>query len=156
MKLDKIKNTFNDYKLEVSWGQLEAMRGALEASHADPMTDELLAELDWYMQRVPGPGEEEGDQKAREEGAAAGKEDFPIPMPPGEETVAAEPGAEVGAEGAGEPDLPPGAEEVSPEEAMGGAPAEGGEEGGPALPEEPEEGAPEVEMERRVPKPPKE
>lgn len=89
MKLEKIKKTFNDYKLELSWGQVEAIAAALQQNHNDPLADELFAEWQWYMDRVPGPGEDEEEieaqQKAAEEGGASaeGDEDVPIPMPPG-------------------------------------------------------------------------
>lgn len=144
MILKKKAKTFNDYTLECSFGQLEAMMASLERDHADPVADELFAELQWYMQRVPGPGEEEDEAKAREEGAVetgaattgdVEGEDVPIPMPP----------AEGGAEGE-EPPLPPGAEGEAGAE--GGAGAEdGGFEGGenqlPPGEEAPPEGAPE-------------
>lgn len=151
MILKKKAKTFNDYDLSLSYGQLEAIMGALERDHADPVADELFAELQWYMQRVPGPGEEEDEAKAREEGAAetgAGTtgdvegEDVPIPMPP----------TEGGLEGAEEaPPEPPGAEgegeELPPPEGLEG---EGGFEGGP---EAGLEGAPPPE-EEELPAPP--
>lgn len=99
MKLDKIKNTFNDYKCELSWGQLEVIAAALERDHSDPVADELHAELQWYLQRVPGPGEEEEDAKARENGGMPGPEgdESGLPVPPTEgeaPEVAGAPGAE--------------------------------------------------------------
>jgi len=100
IKLSKVKGTYNTYKLELSMGQIEAIRNALEKDHADPISDELLAIFSYYVEKVPGPGEEEEDLKAREghPGAAADEEgDFPIPMPPTEGTEA--PG--------NEPPLPP-------------------------------------------------
>lgn len=63
MKIQKIKDTFNDYRLEMSWGQLNAIYQALEQDHADPLADELFAELGWYLQNVPGPGEDEDEYK---------------------------------------------------------------------------------------------
>lgn len=95
MMLKKKKGSFNDYDATVSWGQLEIIAAALERDHSDPVADELFAELGWYMERVPGPGEEEEDVKAREEGAAPpqeGDEDLPLPMPPTEGEAPAEPG----------------------------------------------------------------
>ncbi len=169
MKLEKIKKTYNDYKLELSWGQVEAIGAALEQNHSDPLADELFAEWQWYMERVPGPGEDEdayeAQQKAAEGGGhpgVEGEEDVPIPMPPGS--------------AAGTP--PPGGDEAPfpPEEGAEGAPPEGGAEGGPeagadvGLPEpEPEGGAGaegnallaaatkgKEEPLRRLPKPPRE
>lgn len=140
MILKKKAKTFNDYDLSLSFGQLEAIMASLERDHADPVADELYAELQWYMQRVPGPGEEEDDQKAREDGAietgaaATGDvegEDVPIPMPPTEGGVEGEePNMPPGAEGEGgeeEPDIgfPPGDELPAPE-GMEGGPEGGG------------------------------
>lgn len=117
MILKKKAKTFNDYDLSISFGQLEAIIQALERDHADPVTDELYAELQWYMQRVPGPGEEEDDVKARDEGTPGGPaqdvegEDVPIAMPPTEGNVETgeapppPPGGPEGAEGLeGEPE----------------------------------------------------
>lgn len=94
MRLNKIKDTYNDYKLEVSWGQLEALKNALADTTPDPVVDELAAELEWYMNNVPGPGVDEEEYKAQEEQANsalpdAGDEDdgSPIPMPPDEEPI---------------------------------------------------------------------
>jgi hypothetical protein len=90
MILKKKAKTFNDYTLEISFGQLEVIAASLEQDHSDPVADELHAELQWYMQRVPGPGEEEEDLKAREDsapGAPTGNvedEGVPVPMPPTE------------------------------------------------------------------------
>ena len=129
MVIKKKAKTFNDYDVQLSWGQLEVVAAALERDHSDPVADELHAELHWYMERVPGPGEEEEDAKAREQGgqpvAQQGEEgDMPIPMPPGEEGGATQPGAQPGAQpgGAegGELEAPPaegeneGAGEVTP------------------------------------------
>lgn len=104
MKLDKIKNTFNDYKCELSWGQLEVIAAALESDHSDPVADELHAELQWYLQRVPGPGEEEEEAKARENGGMPGPEgdESGLPVPPTEgeaPKVAGAPGKEAPAAG---------------------------------------------------------
>lgn len=155
MKLEKIKKTYNDYKLELSWGQVEAIAAALEQNHADPLADELYAEWKWYMERVPGPGEDEeayeAQQKAAEGGGQPGEvegEDLPIPMPPGSPAGTPPEGSEE------EPSFPPEEGEEAPE-------AEGGPDMG--LPEEPmgEEGLeaagpPPEEADRRLPKPPRE
>ncbi len=186
MKLEKIKKTYNDYKLELSWGQVEAIAAALEANHANAVGDELYAEWKWYMERVPGPGEDEdaweAQQKALEgggeaggEGGAGGEGDMPVPMPPGGQGGTAPAGGEEEATfmpdeegGAAAPEGEPGAEGEVPgmEEPIGlqrlkgeAPPANvgGGEMG---LPEpEMEEQPPEApvpEADRRLPKPPRE
>ena len=161
MRLDKIKNTFNDYKVELSWGQLEAVRSALEADHSDPLKDEMLAELQWYMDRVPGPGEEEEDQKQREAGQVVPTEggeegDYPVPMPPTDGM--AQTGGEPQEPPAEMPGGEPGAEGGMPDE--GGMPPEGmGDMGGEAP--EGDLGAeaplpPESEVDRQLPEPPAE
>lgn len=71
MKIAKAKykgaSTFNDYEVELSWGQLMAIHAALEKDHANPLSDELFAELSFYLENVPGPGESEEEYKAARE-----------------------------------------------------------------------------------------
>jgi len=131
MKVDKIKGTYNDYKVEMSFGQLQAMKSALERDHADPVSDELYAELCWYLDHIPGPGEEKEDLKARDEmGAEVTKDgkgddeeggDYPLPMPPGHDDLGAAPGLNPGGEG--EEPAPDGGEDAIP------APDESGSSG---------------------------
>jgi len=160
MKLEKIKKTYNDYKLELSWGQVEAIAAALANNHSDPLSDELYAEWQWYMERVPGPGEDEEEieaqQKAAEGGGAEG-EDLPIPMPPGSE-------AGTPPDGTGKPPTMPPDDEGGPTDAalkLGADPNAGAE---PGLPEE-EMGSdlggapvmpPAEDTDRRLPEPPRE
>lgn len=150
MKIKKIKDTYNDYQVEMSFGQLTAIRNALGENHSDPLSDELYAELNWYLDNIPGPGESEDDLKKEEEAAASGmgsaeagqgqpvqaQADQMLPAPPEEEMP-----------GEGEP----GGEELPPEGGEEGLPPEGGEE---LPPEEP--GAEGSEMDRRLPPPPAE
>jgi hypothetical protein len=113
IQLKKKSGTYNTYNIQLSYGQIEAIRQALEADHANPIGDELKALFDYYINTIPGPGEEEDDVKAREEQAAiangqmaaATDDDNPIPMPPGDEgsgqiTVAGE-GPETGGDDMG-------------------------------------------------------
>jgi len=113
MMIKKKKDSFNDYAVELSWGQLNAIYQALEQDHADPLADELFAELGWYLQNVPGPGEDEEEYKAAKDAEKAavdggdeaggsdqeflGKE---VQGPPEDEM---EPGAAGGPEGAMSP-----------------------------------------------------
>src|SRR5579885_1222091 len=91
IEMSKVKGTYNTYKLQLSMGQIEVIMNALEANHADPVSDELLATFQYYVKQLPGPGEDEekfeAEKKALEGGATAGEggemEETPIPMPPG-------------------------------------------------------------------------
>jgi len=143
VKIKKIKGTYNDYQVEMSFGQLEAMRNALAADHADPLADELYAELTWYLDNIPGPGESEEDIKAAEDAEESGMADKEAgegrPVKPSADDLLPKPGEEpVG------PGAPP---EEGPEEGPGGgigpeevpSPREllrGGPEGLPAPPAE--------------------
>lgn len=93
MKIRKMKfdgmDTFNDYQVELSFGQLVAIRNALEKDHADPLSDEAYAELNYYLQNIPGPGEDSGEFKAERTATKktegdAGKEMEPGEAPPNE------------------------------------------------------------------------
>ena len=63
MKIKKEEAAFNTYKLDLSYGELLAIRDALEAKHAGVVADEVYAGLNWYLERLPKPGEEEEDEK---------------------------------------------------------------------------------------------
>lgn len=105
IKLSKLKNSYNTYKLELSYGQMECIVQALQAKHDDSLADELLAMFNYYMHELPGPGEEEDEVEAKKDAVAGaeqtGEDDLPLPMPPGNKT--AEPGDEDAL-----PELPPG------------------------------------------------
>jgi len=120
MHITKVPNSYDDYKMELSWSELKSMEAALSAHHSGVIADEAFARMQFYMARIPGPGEEKekgsGDTleqtRAKEELGAMGQtqpselkpED--VPMPPGHE------GGEGGGEGE---DLPlPGGEVEKP------------------------------------------
>lgn len=159
MKIKKIKDTYNDYQCEMSFGQLMAIKNALASDHSDPLADELFAELNWYLDNIPGPGESEDDLKREEEAGASGMaspEAEGQPMTPQADDLLPEPeGEEGGEEGA----LPPeggemGGPEGGPEEAPGGPEGEpemGGPEESPVPANRPPGGADE-----RLPRPPRE
>lgn len=185
MVIKKKKGTYNTYDVELSWGQLETLRAALEQNHDDPIADESLAEITWYLERVAGPGVEQEEIDAKQKGAQAGgmgggvegdgstgEEDVPIPMPPG----GAGPGAPGGDAGGEQPTFPPGEGEV-PDEAgppgggamkpggLGTKPPPGGGKPELGLPEPGADGEPSAkppprpagrETDRRLAKPPRE
>ena len=109
------QESYNDYDVEMSYGQLQAIYRALERDHSDPLADELYAELGYYLQNVPGPGESEEEYKEGvqaqkeasglaepemgEEGEAEGGRDMEqigTELEGGEELEGAEPPAEAG------------------------------------------------------------
>lgn len=139
VKIQKDLASYSDYKVTVSYGQLIAIRDALTAAHAEPMADEILQEISFYLQNVPGPGESKEEFEAREDtgkgiedaangvgneppgepGApdevgvpsAEGEEDFTDGPPPEGGEGGLPPGEEPGAEGADSPLPPPPAED---------------------------------------------
>jgi hypothetical protein len=145
MKLKKLKDTYNDYQMEISYGQLMAIKNALATDHSEVLSDELYSEINWYLQNVPGPGESEEEFDSKNDGGlqgAPGKEEggaddlLPAPNAPGEE-AGPEPS------GGGEDDLPPGRNLYPGEGGDGeGAPdhsPEGGDEADQHLPAPDEE-----------------
>lgn len=158
MQIKKVKNSYNDYDCQISFGQLQAIKNALARDHADPLADELYAELEWYIQNVPGPGESEDDIKKAEDAMASGLDQAP---PGDQEPIAGQadellpaPGEE-GEEGGMEPG---GAEEIGPEPGGEGEFGPEGPEGeGEMVPAGgPPEGGGESEADRRLPPPPEE
>jgi len=63
MQVKKKKGSFNDYELNMSWGELEAIRDALSQHHTGPIADELFAGIIWSMERLPKPGEDEDSKE---------------------------------------------------------------------------------------------
>ena len=138
--------------MEISWGELTAIRDALATDHASPICDELHAALNFYFQNLPGPGESEEDLKAAEEAEKSGLDQAPasdqqplnkaddlLPAPAEEET--GEQGLENGEEG---DNLPPEDEIEEPPPA-------------PEEEEEPEHEHPRhFDHEERIPAPPRE
>jgi hypothetical protein len=123
----------------MSYAQLLALKNGLAAEHSDPIADEAYAELEWYLQNIPLPGESEEDIKQAEkesetgldqappmdrEAAVQGQADELLRAPGGEEE-------EGGEFRGGEEELPPeeGGEELPPGE---------GEEGRERIPPPPE------------------
>ena len=59
MKISKKTETFDMYSLELSYSQLLSVQAALKLHHADPVADELSHGVDWSLERLPRPGEDE-------------------------------------------------------------------------------------------------
>ena len=70
MNCKKVNGSFNEYKLELSFGELEAIYRAMETDHADPIADEVFNGLKWYIDQgnVPLPGEDDKKGKDKEKG----------------------------------------------------------------------------------------
>ena len=100
MQITKVNGSFNEYKLEISYAELLAIRDALARSHAGPVGDELYSGIVWYIDKLPPPGVEEEDEE--EEGAKApakkhSKEPGSLELPDPDDS---EGGSEDGSEGA--------------------------------------------------------
>jgi hypothetical protein len=66
MKIDKVNNSFNTYKLELSFGELAAIANALEDStDTNPIADECRQGIRWYLDNLPGPGEDKAEFNAK-------------------------------------------------------------------------------------------
>lgn len=160
IKLTKVKETFNTYKLELSYGQIEAIQQALEKDHANPISDELLAIFGYYLAKVPGPGQDEEAKNAETAAPAVdagfggqggqggpiadlgGQGGEPLPLPPEDDGMGDE-GFEPGApEGDLPPEGAPGEEDI--DSALPPPPSEapGEEDEGAELPEPKAEMAP--------------
>ena len=149
IKMTKVAKSYNTYKLELSMGQLEVIRTALEAKHDDPVSDELLATLTYYMERLPGPGEEE--ETKQNKGGEDTETDSPIPLPSGASAAPA-PGADTQKL---PPPPAPAAEAPSPKEKL-----KGDKPGKPGKAEKPEGkpsfGLPDFDEGEDLPAPPAE
>lgn len=88
MEIKKKNESYNTYTLTLSFGQMEAILNALATDHTGPVADELYAELEWYMSRLPKPGEDEKEEKAEAGGEPEGAE-----VPAGEPASPAAPEA---------------------------------------------------------------
>jgi len=122
MHITKVNDSYDDYKMELSWSELKAIEGALSQHHVGAIADETYARLKFYMPRLPGPGQEKekGDgqtleQTRAKEELAASRETTPqellnpdeVPMPPGSSE-----GAEAGSRGGENFPLPVGSREA--------------------------------------------
>ena len=90
MKIDKVKGSYSEYKCTVSFGQLKALRDALAVDHSGPILDEMFKALDYYMSKLPLPGDDEDAKKAKEAEKAAEADDKNDAAPAGAETPSAE------------------------------------------------------------------
>ena len=68
MKIKKKADTYNTYTIDdVSFGEMVAIRNALKTTSSDALTDEISATIDWSLDNIPLPGEDEADFKAKKE-----------------------------------------------------------------------------------------
>lgn len=107
MKIDKVKDSFNTYKIELSYSEMMSAFKALAKSHADPVADEMFRGLQYYIERLPGPGEDkdEGEEEDVEINVENGDVDLDNLLPePGGEEVELEPAS--GGEGEEEREIP--------------------------------------------------
>jgi len=155
MQIKKKEGSYSDYTLNLSWGQLLAIRNALATDHTDPVSDELHAELNFYLANLPGPGESEEDIKKAEEADDSGlasPEAEGQPLKPSADDLLPLPGHEGGEGGEGEAE--PGGAEGQGEEGPPGPPEP--PEGAEDMPPPNEKAGKESEADRRLPTPPRE
>ena len=139
MEIKKVKNSYNDYELRISWGQLNAIFQALEKDHVGPLEDELWAGLSWYIANaLPGPGEDEEEYKQAKDAEKQTTEAGEGEVGPDQELL----GDEV--------------EEAPEEDEFGavGGPKGAKSPAGPKKPEEPEERGSEEEADHLLERPP--
>jgi hypothetical protein len=109
VKITKQNDTYDTYRVEISMGQLLGIRDALRNSHAGPVADEMLTEIDWYLNQLPGPGETKDDMEAAQNGAPipTNVEDMDIDVElPAPDEEPSEAGAEISAETGAEDEVP--------------------------------------------------
>jgi hypothetical protein len=89
VEIDKVKGSYNDYELRLSFGQLKAIRNALEKDHADPISDELFDAIAFYMAgNIAMPGEDQSatekakDSEDKEKQAEKDTQERTAPEPP--------------------------------------------------------------------------
>ena len=94
MHIEKVNNTFDTYKLTISRGELSALSDALDKVDPSPVTDAMREGVQWYLNNVPGPGEDKKEFIAKKDLAkerSAGPEPTALPPKPPEKLVDPEP-----------------------------------------------------------------
>ena len=107
MEIKKKGASFNTYTVTLSFGEMQAIYSSLAKSHADPIADEMFMGLKYYMERLPGPGEEEEKGEEGEEGGNPATMsnidgidlDSVLPPPDGMDSEEVDLGGEFGEEG---------------------------------------------------------
>jgi len=101
MRIKKKDGSFNEYALDISYGELVAIENALADNHSGPVADELFAGLKWYLDgNVEKPGEEEEDKAEAKEDTADLDADLSPPPEGDDADTGASPDADYfGAEG---------------------------------------------------------
>lgn len=104
MDISKVNGSFNEYKLELSYNELVAIRDALSKHHAGPIADELYSGVLWYLDKLPPPGVEEEDEDDDEKSPAKkhSKEPSEVGLPDPDEDEQG--GEEESEEGGGAPE----------------------------------------------------
>jgi hypothetical protein len=145
MIIKKKASTYDTYTLEISYLQLVSLERLLSDSASEPVVDELLGALQFYLDELPKPGEDKSEKEKDEDAAkgegsaedaeaadagASAAEDEMLEAPP-------EPDGGGGGFGGGLGDPEP--EEELGQEGPTGPPGDPGEEG---ILDQPPEGAP--------------
>jgi hypothetical protein len=105
--ISKVANQYNNYKLEISYGELQAFY-ELTTKASGAMYDEMRANLEFYFKRLPEPGSDEASLKKPEHDPKASVEMDP---------EAVEDKGEAGVHSSGEDELPASGHESDEDEA---------------------------------------
>jgi hypothetical protein len=72
MEIKKANETYDVYNAKLSYLEMRAIADALAAGGEGAIADELRRSFEWHLDRVPGPGEDKEEKKAKDEAAKAG------------------------------------------------------------------------------------
>ena len=101
----KNDETYGIYVAEFSMGELKAIQAALADKHDGPVADELFQGLNFYLDRVPDPGQTKKEAEVELEKVETGRADSILPEPPSDGAEGAQP-APAPAAPVAEPDAP--------------------------------------------------
>lgn len=73
MDARRVDKSYDQYRLTVNSTELTVLRDAL-LSAVSPEADHMLHALNWYVERLPQPGEDKEDAETREKAKDAGVE----------------------------------------------------------------------------------
>lgn len=110
MKCTRVSDSYDLYRLEVSFAELGALRSKLAGEETGVISDELLQALDWYVTNLPKPGEDPKAKKKEDDGTQ--EDELPAPYDGDQEKASSAIGPESTAEPTEKTDLSQAANEL--------------------------------------------